>query len=672
MLRRGDDRERETRWATDAAEAATSEELLTRATITAKMLFRCPVCVLLLVKEDSLCVEAAAGLKLGDIRVRRIPLGKSLSGRVAKRGSPRVFGNVSEYLATIKDNAEPYYSGSLASAPLVFGKQVIGLLNICRPSPATPISNEDFSRLLTYADQTAFAIVSQRRVDQRTEELRRAQRALLRVNERLEQDIAERKRMEQALRESERNYRTLFESSLDGVAVIDAETMKVLVANEAAARLYGFTSAAEVIGLHPLDFIPPDERDRVVRVMAEDMFEKDLRLANEFRTLTRDGREIWISAAGARTEYEGRLAGLMSLRDITDAKRAEEGLRESEERLRALVENAPSAIIVTDLMGTLVDGNRKAEELTGYSKDEMLGQNLLEMGVFSGASLAKAMDALKKQRAGQSSGPDEFELTRRDGSSVFAEITAIPVARSGQVEVISIARDTTERKKADNKERQYIRDLMFLSESATELVEFPPQGDICQFTSQRVKDFVGDCAVVMSTFDDASRALNVRAAAGLVEQTSAHHEQANAGIVGLPIPLDEGAMRGLTSGRLQPVPGGVHELCAGRMPEDACTEFESANAITGTYTIGLASNGKLFGSVAILMRRGAELRNPSIIETFARQASVVLQRRSAEEELRRAHDGLEQRVQMRTAELARADEALHARIAERQRLEESS
>ncbi len=63
------------------------------------------------------------------------------------------------------------------------------------------------------------------------------------------------------------------------------------------------------------------------KIIAEDMFKNDLQQINEFRSLTKDGREIWISAVGVRTNYKGRLAGLISISEITERKQAEEELR---------------------------------------------------------------------------------------------------------------------------------------------------------------------------------------------------------------------------------------------------------------------------------------------------------------------------------------------------------
>jgi len=151
-----------------------------------------------------------------------------------------------------------------------------------------------------------------------------------------EEAEAERRRAEEALQQSERNYRVLFESTLDGMFVIDAQTMRVVLANQNAATIYGFKSAEDAVGVNPLDYVHPDDRERAYRVIMEDLFEKDLRQIHEFRSTTEDGRDMWISAVGTRTEYQGRLAALISVRDITERKRSENKLQQLYEQERKL------------------------------------------------------------------------------------------------------------------------------------------------------------------------------------------------------------------------------------------------------------------------------------------------------------------------------------------------
>jgi PAS domain S-box-containing protein len=133
-------------------------------------------------------------------------------------------------------------------------------------------------------------------------------------------DITDRKQTEEKLRQSEENYRVLFDSSVIGTIVLDAETMKVVMANQAAARILEFGSVGQGIGLNPVDFIAREDKERVLEVIVKEMFEKDSRMPNEFRAVTKNGREIWISGTGARIMHEGRVAGLISFMDITGQK----------------------------------------------------------------------------------------------------------------------------------------------------------------------------------------------------------------------------------------------------------------------------------------------------------------------------------------------------------------
>jgi len=139
---------------------------------------------------------------------------------------------------------------------------------------------------------------------------------------------------------------------------------------------------------------------------------------------------------------------------IEERRRAEQELRESEERFRILFATAPDPIIIHDADGLIVDGNRAAEELLGRPRAKVVGQNLLDLGIFSAHDEEVARARLADQRRGRETGPDEFAMKRPDGSVVDVEVRTVPLVLQGRSLVLVIARDISARKQADRTRRR--------------------------------------------------------------------------------------------------------------------------------------------------------------------------------------------------------------------------
>ncbi|MBE0480923.1 MAG: PAS domain S-box protein [Dehalococcoidia bacterium] len=147
-------------------------------------------------------------------------------------------------------------------------------------------------------------------------------------------DVTERNRMQAALKESEENYRLLFESTFDAIVVVDAETMKIVFGNRRAAQLFGFGSVGEGIGANILDFVHPEDREEIARGLLEELYVLERRKKYEIRAYTVDGGEMWIRALATRIEFQGKPAALVSVRDVTRHKIEEEEKRRLEEQLQ--------------------------------------------------------------------------------------------------------------------------------------------------------------------------------------------------------------------------------------------------------------------------------------------------------------------------------------------------
>ncbi len=150
----------------------------------------------------------------------------------------------------------------------------------------------------------------------------------------------------------------------------------------------------------------------------------------------------------------GRIAELEAINislqhEIEERKKSEKELKGSQERFKMIFEYAPEAYYLSDHRGIFVDGNKAAEEMIGYRKEELIGKNFLYLDLISPRDIYKAPLLLAKNILGLSTGPDEFVLNRKDGSQVVVEVRTYPVKLQGRSLVLGIARDITEQKKTE-------------------------------------------------------------------------------------------------------------------------------------------------------------------------------------------------------------------------------
>lgn len=166
---------------------------------------------------------------------------------------------------------------------------------------------------------------------------------------------------------------------------------------------------------------------------------------------------------------EGKVTGIIEqYKDITDRKRAEETLRESEKRFRALFEYAPDAYYLHDFDGTFIDGNKAAEELVGYKRDELIGNSFFDLHLLSPDDLSRAAAALELNKKGHNTKSAEYLLRRSDGVTIPVEISAYPIRIDGENMVLGIARDVSERKRAEEALRKSEEKYRILVENAQE------------------------------------------------------------------------------------------------------------------------------------------------------------------------------------------------------------
>ncbi|MFC2050815.1 PAS domain S-box protein [Chloroflexota bacterium] len=258
----------------------------------------------------------------------------------------------------------------------------------------------------------------------------------------------ERKRAGEMLRQSEERYRTLFNSKLDGMCVID-ETMKVLLANQAAADMFGFDSIDDLLDANPFDFIPLEERERILAVVAKDLFENDLRKVNEFRLKDKSGKDVWVGTIGTLTEYQDKLAGLISFRDITDRKRLEEHLEKERQEFKLIVDSSPIIVFYKDIKGRFVRVNKALAQALKIPEEQFVGKTAFD---FYSNKIAQGMTN-DDQEVFKSGRPKLNIIEQYESASGlrWVQTDKVPIFDENGVVIglVGFAQDITERRQAE-------------------------------------------------------------------------------------------------------------------------------------------------------------------------------------------------------------------------------
>jgi PAS domain S-box-containing protein len=256
-------------------------------------------------------------------------------------------------------------------------------------------------------------------------------------------DITERKRSEQALRDSEAQYREIFNASADALVLRDAD-FRIVDVNATYERMSGMPHA-EVLGQDRV-IANPAEVAPTIRALHQRALDGET-IELEVPFLSRDGARYQIELRGVPIRHRGQPHVLYIGRDITERKRAEAALRASEEQYRAIFNASADALLLRDAEHRAIEVNPAYLDLSGYSRDEVLGAT--RVLTQSDALLQREYRQQHDRALAGETLRFEVQATRKDGTRFHAEVRGVPVAYRAQPHVLYAARDITERRTAE-------------------------------------------------------------------------------------------------------------------------------------------------------------------------------------------------------------------------------
>ena len=278
------------------------------------------------------------------------------------------------------------------------------------------------------------------------------------------EDITERKLAEEAVLASEEHYRSLLDNYPDGVSVL--RDGRITYVNPALCAMSG-NSPEEILDRAPEEFIVPRDRERATQRIRE-LAKGAPASPSEYEILRADGSTVPVEIMSRAITYEGKPALLSVLRDITERRRSEEALRDSETRLRAFATAVPDVSFILDEEGRYVEvlAQPQTESLLFANAEELKGRLLHDVLPKRSADLF--LSVIRKTIETEEPQTLEYALTVRAGRHWFEARTApLPLA-GGPRMVVWVARDITQRKRMEEALQTLREELESKAELAAE------------------------------------------------------------------------------------------------------------------------------------------------------------------------------------------------------------
>lgn len=287
-------------------------------------------------------------------------------------------------------------------------------------------------------------------VDMRTTELQR-------TNLKLKSEINERARAERSIIDAEEKFRSLVENALIGIYILQDGQYRYV--NPRYEEIFGY-ERGEMSNIDIWSVVSPEDLVMVRENIRKRIDNEVASIQYTYKAIRKDGGLINVEVCGSKMMYDGKVAIIGTLQDITERLKAEEELRKSRQKLLIHVERTPLAVIEWDLNFCVREWNASAQRIFGYSRQEILGKsaNTLVPETLHD-EVAKLWMDLKNKTGGERS---SNENVTKDGRKILCEWYNTPlIDESGRViGVASLVEDITERVKAERElsdQKEFLR-----------------------------------------------------------------------------------------------------------------------------------------------------------------------------------------------------------------------
>jgi len=445
-------------------------------------------------------------------------------------------------------------------------------------------------------------------------------------------DITAIKKTELALQQSQERFKVLFEDAPDSMFLADPETGMIIDANMAACRLFKMTKE-ELVGQYQHDLHPKDHNELSNATFKDHIIQseiKDVTSPLENKIVCSDGTVVPVEILAHSITIDDKVLMLGTFRDITERKKAEVALRESEELYHGLVLRIPDGVYKSSADGKFIDVNPAMVRMFGYeSNDELLNIDIPSQLYFDPADREHVLPDGQKEEI------SVFPLKKKDGSVIWIEdhgwYNADPDGKVVTHE--GVLRDVTERKLAQDAllERESILKKTLIE--STGLIDNRSEAFNFEKISDTILEISGAKYVSFNIFDDSGSGFTTVSVSGIKEDLLEASSYFGYEVINKKWKFDpsrEEKTKGNSITRFE----SFSELNNSLLSEDLLTFIENKFNIGDCFVIKVTKNNISIGDFTLIYSKGETLRNNELVLLFANQVALYLDRNKTDKALR--------------------------------------
>lgn len=298
--------------------------------------------------------------------------------------------------------------------------------------------------------------------------------------------------------------------------------------------------------------------------------------------------------------------------------------REQLHRFTGAINSCSDAIRITDMQGKLLYQNAAFTNMFGYTSEELNRSGGIR-AVYDDPDMYSYVlrTALERQNW-----QGKVKMRHRDGHSLMIDIQINTVhdVTGNTIGLVGVHHDITPIQEAEAA-------LEFLSRTAMGFVELSLEENLFAYIARELNNLVHNAIVIVSSFDSNNNRFTIRALNANENWVKVLEEGLGLPLLGLETRADENFLKKLQESRLQKIQSGLYGLSYRLRSRQTCMNLEKKMEIEDIQVIGFTRRGTLLGTASLLVVRGGRLASPGLIETFANQASVAIERRRVEDQL---------------------------------------